>query len=244
MPKKDNRLMSALAVFLLVAVLAGCQKMGRVDQGRAIEFDKEKGTVTMIRDASPNPDNPEYSHLPPVTYQVPTNPDEMGADPKPGKRMKLDAIRREIVIYVPALNNFAKINYTLVDQKENVGPDDPLVLDKVTRKPKTFPVVDQHRKTIDECDQNGYFQEVGHRRSKGEQRGSIRMNLRQKIAVVVVDILVLVELCISIYFANLDADNFTPVFLKAFLGMLIPTLIAAKLVIRKVRSGEPEAQQT
>jgi len=140
--------MSALAVFLLVAVLAGCQKMGRVDQGRVIEFNKEKGTVTMIRDASPNPDTPEYSHLPPVTYQVPTNPDEMGADPKPGKRMKLDANNREIVIYVPALNNFAKINYTLVDQKENVGPDDPLVLDKVTRKPKTFPVVDPHRKTI------------------------------------------------------------------------------------------------
>jgi len=148
MPKKVNRLMSALAVLLLVAVFAGCQKMGRVDQGRVIEFDKEKGTVTMIRDASPNPDTPEYSHLPPVTYQVPTNPDEMGADPKPGKRMKLDAIHREIVIYVPALNNFAKINYTLVDQKENVDPDDPLVLDKVTRKPKTFPMVDPHRKTI------------------------------------------------------------------------------------------------
>jgi hypothetical protein len=148
MPKKGNRLMSALAVFLLVAVLAGCQQMGKVDQGRAIEFDKEKGTVTMIRDASPNPDTPEYSHLPPVTYQVPTNPDEMGADPKPGKRMKLDAIHREIVIYVPALNNFAKINYKLVDQKEIVDPDDPLVMDSVTRKPKTFPVVDPHRKTI------------------------------------------------------------------------------------------------
>jgi hypothetical protein len=140
--------MSALAVFLLVAVLAGCQQMGRVDQGRVIEFNKEKGTVTMIRDASTNPDTPEYSHLPPVTYQVPTNPDEMGADPKPGKRMKLDANHREIVIYVPALNNFAKINYTLVDQKENVDPDDPLVIDNVTRKPKTFPVVDPHRKTI------------------------------------------------------------------------------------------------
>ena len=148
MPKKGNRLMSALAVFLLVAVLAGCQQMGKVDQGRAIEFDKEKGTVTMIRDASPNPDTPEYSHLPPVTYQVPTNPDEMGADPKPGKRMKLDANHREIVIYVPALNNFAKINYKLLDQKEIVDPDDPLVMDSVTRKPKTFPVVDPHRKTI------------------------------------------------------------------------------------------------
>jgi hypothetical protein len=148
MPKKGNRLMSALAVFLLVAVLAGCQQMGKVDQGRVIEFNKEKGTVTMIRDASPNPDTPDYSHLPPVTYQVPTNPDEMGADPKPGKRMKLDANHREIVIYVPALNNFAKINYTLVDQKEIVDPDDPLVMDSVTRKPKTFPVVDPHRKTI------------------------------------------------------------------------------------------------
>ena len=148
MPKKVNRLMSALAVFLLVAVLAGCQQMGRVDQGRVIEFNKEKGTVTMIRDASPNPDKPDYSHLPPVTYQVPTNPDEMGADPKPGKRMKLDANNREIVIYVPALNNFAKIHYTLVDQKENVDPNDPLVFDDVTGKPKTFPVVDQNRKTI------------------------------------------------------------------------------------------------
>ena len=148
MPKKVNRLMSALAVFLLVAVLAGCQQMGSVDQGRVIEFNKEKGTVTMIRDASPNPDKPDYSHLPPVTYQVPTNPDEMGADPKPGKRMKLDANNREIVIYVPALNNFAKIHYTLMDQKENVDPNDPLVFDDVTRKPKTFPVVDQNRKTI------------------------------------------------------------------------------------------------
>ena len=148
MPKKVNRLMSALAVLLLVAVLAGCQQMGRVDQGRAIEFNKEKGTVTMIRDASPNPDKPDYSHLPPVTYQVPKNPDEMGPDPKPGKRMKLDANNREIVIYVPALNNFAKINYTLVDQKENVSPEDPLVFDNVTGKPKTFPVVDQYRKTI------------------------------------------------------------------------------------------------
>ena len=154
MPKKFNRWMSALAVYLLiavvavVAVLAGCQQMGRVDQGRVIEFNKEKGTVTMIRDASPNPDKPDYSHLPPVTYQVPTNPDEMGADPKPGKRMKLDANNREIVIYVPALSNFAKIHYTLVDQKENVDPNDPLVFDDVTRKPKTFPVVDQNRKTI------------------------------------------------------------------------------------------------
>ena len=148
MPKKVNRLMSALAVFLLVAVLAGCQQMGSVDQGRVIEFNKEKGTVTMIRDASPNPDKPDYSHLPPVTYQVPTNPDEMGADPKPGKRMKLDANNREIVIYVPALNNFAKINYTLVDQKENVDPNDPLVFDDVNRKAKTFPVIDQNRKTI------------------------------------------------------------------------------------------------
>jgi hypothetical protein len=148
MPKKDNRLLSTLAVTLLIAVLAGCQKMGRVDQGRVIDFNKEKGTVTMIRDVSPNPDKPDYSHLPPVTYQVPTNPEEMGADPNPGKRMILDANHREIVIYVPALNNFAKINYTLVDQKENVGLNDPLVLDNVTGKPKTFPVVDPYRKTI------------------------------------------------------------------------------------------------
>jgi hypothetical protein len=83
---------------------------------------------------------------------------------------------------------------------------------------------------------------VGCAPEKGEEGGLIQMNFRQKITVVVVDILVLIELCISIYFANLDAETFTPVFLKTFMGMLIPTLIMAKLVIRRVRSVEPEAQ--
>ena len=45
---------------------------------------------------------------------------ESGAEPKPGKRMKLDTKNRQIVIYVPNVQNFATINYTLVEQKENV----------------------------------------------------------------------------------------------------------------------------
>lgn len=47
---------------------------------------------------------------------------------------------------------------------------------------------------------------------------------RQWLLVIVMNLLVLTELCISMYMAAADADDFTATFIKAFFGMLIPTL--------------------
>ena len=64
------------------------------------------------------------------------------------------------------------------------------------------------------------------------------MNIKQKIAVAVMDVLILAELCISMYFAVRNHDNFTLIFFKYFFIMLIPTLIISKIIVSKLRSDE------
>ncbi len=54
----------------------------------------------------------------------------------------LDAKAREIVIYDTGTQSLKKITYTLIDQKEGVAKDDPLV------KGKKFPLVEKDKKAI------------------------------------------------------------------------------------------------
>jgi hypothetical protein len=131
-----------LLVILPLILAYGCGEMGKVDQGRVIEFDKAKGTVTLIRDMKADPKSPDYSHLPPMIYEIPKDPDEMGPEPKAGMRMKLDAKAKQIIIFDQASQNFKKIDYTLIDQKEAVDEENPLV------KGKKFPLVEKEKKAI------------------------------------------------------------------------------------------------
>ena len=142
MGKKLNwlALVATLTATLLLGAF-GCGEQGKVDQGRVIAFDKDKETVTLINDVKHDAANPDYSGAP-VTFALPKDPAERGEDPKPGLRMKLDTKTREIVIYDMLTKGMAKITYTLIDQKENVGKNSPLV------EGKKFPIVDQEKKAI------------------------------------------------------------------------------------------------
>ena len=142
MGKKLNwwAIVASLAATLVLGGL-GCGEMGKVDQGRVIAFDKDKETVTFIVDVKHAPANPDYSGAS-LTFALPKDPMERGEDPKAGKRMKLDAKALEIVIYDTGTESMKKITYTLIDQKEGVAKDDPLV------KGKKFPLVDKTKKTI------------------------------------------------------------------------------------------------
>jgi hypothetical protein len=142
MGKKVNwwALVASLTATLVLGGF-GCGEMGKVDQGRVIAFDKDKETVTFIVDVKHDPANPDYSGAP-LTFTLPKDPMERGEDPKAGKRMKLDAKAREIVIYDPGTQSMKKITYTLIDQKEGVVKDDPLV------KGKKFPLVEKDKKAI------------------------------------------------------------------------------------------------
>jgi hypothetical protein len=133
-------LVACLAATLVLGGL-GCGELGKVDQGRVIAFDNAKATVTFINDVKHDPANPDYSGAP-MTFSLPTDPADRGEDPKAGKRMKLDAKTREIVIYDTGTKSMKKITYTLIDQKEGVGKDDPLV------KGKKFPLVEKDKKAI------------------------------------------------------------------------------------------------
>jgi len=137
-----------LGLILFLTLIIGCKDFGKVDQGRVVAYDKEKGFCTLIRDTSPDPKNPDYRYLPPIIYEIPKKPAEMGPEPNPGLRMKLDTQNRQITIFDPAAQNFNTINYTLLDQKENVDKENLLVFDKEKKKPIKFPAVDRDKKTI------------------------------------------------------------------------------------------------
>lgn len=137
-----------LLIVLPLALVAGCSEFGKVDQGRVIKFDKEKWSATIIRDVKHDAQNPDYTYLPPVTYDLPKDPMEMGPEPKAGGRMKLDTKAKQIVIFDPATQKFKTIDYTLIDEKDNVGREDPLVYDAAEKKAKKFPAVNKEKKTI------------------------------------------------------------------------------------------------
>jgi len=137
-----------LLVALPVVLLMGCSDPGKVDQGRVIKFDKEARTITMIRDKANDAQNPDYTYLPPVTYALPTNIAEMGPEPKAGGRMKIDNKKNQITIFDPATQNFKTIDFVMVDFKENIDKNHPLVYDKEADKAKKFPVVDKEKKTV------------------------------------------------------------------------------------------------
>jgi len=68
------------------------------------------------------------------------------------------------------------------------------------------------------------------------------MNLHQKIAIAVMDILMLAELCFAMYMAHNNPENFTPVFIKTFLILLIPTLIIGRVVVKRLRTPEASVE--
>ena len=62
------------------------------------------------------------------------------------------------------------------------------------------------------------------------------LNLRQKIVVVTLDVLLLIELCIAMYFANLAPDAFTPIFVKTFFSLLLPTVLTGLFFLRRFKT--------
>jgi len=67
------------------------------------------------------------------------------------------------------------------------------------------------------------------------------LNGRQRLAVILLDVAMLAEVTLSVYMASRNPDEFTPVFMKVFFSMLIPTLIAGIYAIRRYRTRTPGA---
>jgi hypothetical protein len=67
--------------------------------------------------------------------------------------------------------------------------------------------------------------------------GSEMVNSRWHwVLVIAMNVAVLAELCIAMYLASSGTEDFTATFIKAFFGMLIPTLVIGILGKRRLRS--------
>ncbi|OLN26383.1 putative lipoprotein [Desulfovibrio sp. DV] len=137
-----------LLAALPVVFLAGCVDYGKVDQGRTVAVDKDKKTLTFIRDKANDWQKPDYTYLPALTYSFPVVAAEMGEIPKAGLRMKLDADKSQIVMYDPKKQNFETIAIQVVDKQEGIDSKHPLVFDAAAEKAKPFPAVDKDKKTV------------------------------------------------------------------------------------------------
>jgi hypothetical protein len=65
------------------------------------------------------------------------------------------------------------------------------------------------------------------------------MNFKQKLVVITIDVLLIIELCIAMYHANLSPDNFTPTFIKVFFSLFLPTIGTGIIILRKFKSNSP-----
>ncbi len=66
------------------------------------------------------------------------------------------------------------------------------------------------------------------------------MNARQRITLIAVDLAILAELCIGMYAASMDPENFTIAFCKSFFSLAVPTLLCGIVGIRLLRTkGAP-----
>ena len=135
----------SLVTLATVSVLwfaAGCANPGKVEQGRAIAFDKQNGVVTLILDSAPRSDQSKYDVLPPVALRLPLDPNETGPAPEAGKLLSFDTKQRMVVFFDAASGALKTVSYLPVDEQDGVSRNDPRVA-----KTK-FPAVDRQKKTV------------------------------------------------------------------------------------------------
>jgi hypothetical protein len=131
-----------LATVAVLCFAAGCANSGKVEQGRAIAFDKQNGVVTLILDSAPKSDQPKYDVLPPVAVRLPLDPHETGPAPDAGKLLSFDTKKRTVVFFDPASATIKTVSYLPVDEQDGVSRNDPQVANK------KLPAVDRQKKTV------------------------------------------------------------------------------------------------
>lgn len=128
-----------LAATLGLVLLSGC-KLGRVSQGRVVEYDKSRGVMTIVLEAdNPRPGEPRYA-LPVREVRIPGIASEMGPAPDPGKLLLLNAKKREIVFYHE--QTLRSLRYSPIAESKGVTSDD----DRVAKR--QLPAIDRQNKTL------------------------------------------------------------------------------------------------
>ncbi len=70
-----------------------------------------------------------------------------------------------------------------------------------------------------------------------------RLNAGQRVVVVLMDIALLVELTVCMYRGAADPDTMAAQFLRLYVPLLLVTVVAARLLMRRLRTPEPVTGQ-
>jgi hypothetical protein len=136
----------------LALALVGCDRFGQVNEGRVIQYDREKGLVTFIQDSNyRQPGKPRFDVLPPVTVHIPNDPREMGPPPEAGKLMAVDSARRQLVTYDAGAQRFRVVPYTPLEESRNLYRDDPRLrgrLPRLDRQARTITLYDPGQRLL------------------------------------------------------------------------------------------------
>lgn len=76
----------------------------------------------------------------------------------------------------------------------------------------------------------------------GAQHVSVTTSFSLRLVAVAVNILVLAELCVAMYFSTQDMENMTAIFFKVFFSLLIPTIIGT-IILRRILSARIQKRQ-
>jgi hypothetical protein len=132
----------SLAILAVLVCAAGCANSGKVEQGRTVSYDKQKGVVTLILDSAPKANQATYDVLPPLAVTLPQNPNETGPTPEAGKLLSFDTKSRTVVFFDQASGTIKTVSYVPVEERNDVSRDDLRVANK------KFPAVDRQKKTV------------------------------------------------------------------------------------------------
>ena len=70
------------------------------------------------------------------------------------------------------------------------------------------------------------------------------LNFSQRLAVIIMDVLLLVELCVCMYLAGRNMETMVPTFLKTYLPTALVTLVGARIIIRRLGPPREAAETT
>ena len=65
-----------------------------------------------------------------------------------------------------------------------------------------------------------------------------KLNIRQRIVLITMDVLLLSELTFCVYHGSKYGDAMTAAFLKAYIPMCLVTVVAGRYLIKKFRNNE------
>ena len=138
---KIRTLLLTMAMLGSLALLAGCDLKGGVEQGRCVAYEKGK-SVTIVAEKLVDGKGTYAESAQILTYKLPVAARDMGPTPETGFLLSADPDKGFVLMYDKAANKVAKLAVNFTDVEKNVDAKHP----KVSGKP--FPIIDKGQQTV------------------------------------------------------------------------------------------------